>query len=799
MSATRVIRRAARAPGFFLAVFVLVAAVVAVNATAFGALWGLSYKALPYREADRLVELRADLVNFGFAVGLSESLFREAAADATIFDGAIGYAASLPARSDEAGRSWRIRRMSPGFTDVLGVDVALGRSFTADDARADADVVVLGDAAWRSRFGADPGVLGRDLRLGDTTLRVIGVLPPGIAFPDAEVDAWMPYIPTASEREQDATGNVGFFEVAARLRPGVTLDQARSRLDGLFQSTANLAGLRQSSGLKADVRNWRDRFTASHWQALALLQLAAFALLAVVAANLANLTLDRMLARRREFAICQALGARRRDVVRSVLADLVPPTLLGALAGMAMTPLGIALLRSRGLLPASLPVTIGSDGATMAIALAVAGVALAFALIVALAHRRGTPSDAGLGQRSQASGLGRARVGMLIAQVALTTVLLGGSVLLLRSALNLVNEDRGFDEAGVVITAVDIVGVTRGVEFDPGRDSARFAASVDALRETVASIPGVSHVALANMAPFTGWEAVSMLGVPGRDEPVQARTRLVGPDYFAAMGIPVTAGREFQRGDTAAASPVVVDELFRDRWLAGRDALSATVGMPAGGETFRDATVIGVARTVKHESLDEDATLPTVYQLAEAPLPIVMLVTRTRGDSVALLDTIRQRVRALAPDASITINRTLADAVASSLTSRRALVEAVGAFGIATLMLAALGLYAVLSFAMRRRTAELGVRMALGADAGRIQRLVMGQGGPLIVVGVAVGLLAGIPLARLLADRLYQLSTADPWSWVLAALLVATAASFACWLPARRATRVPPRVALESV
>lgn len=798
MSAGRLIRRVTRAPGFFLAVFALVAAVVAVNATAFGALWGLGYKALPYRDADQLVELRADLANFGFAVGLSESPFRDLTADTNTFDGAIGYSASMPARTDDAGRPWRIRRISPGFTDVLGVSVALGRSFTADDARDNPGVLVLSDAAWRARFGADVGVLGRELTLADSTLRVIGVLPPGIAFPDAEVDAWMPYVATPSEREQDATGNVGFFEVAARLSPHVSVEQARARLDALFESTGNLAGLRQSSGLKADVRRWRERFTASHWQALALLQLAAFALLAVVAANLANLTLDRMLARRREFAICQALGARRRDVAQSVLGDLLPPMLVGALAGAALVPLGIGLLRSRGLLPSNLPVEIGIDAMTMGIALAATAFTLAVALAVAFASRRGEPAGAGLGQRTQAGGLGRVRAGMLVAQVALTTVLLGGSALLLRSALNLVNQDRGFDESGVLVTAVDLVGVTRGAEFDPARDSERFAASVEAVRSGVATLPGVSHAALANMAPFTGWESVSMIGVPGSDEPVQARARSVGPDYFAAMGIPVTAGREFRRGDNGQASPVIVDELFRDRWLSERETLATTIGMPAGGETFRDTAIVGVARTVKHESLDEEAILPTVYQLTEAPLPIFMLITRTQGDPAALIEPIRQRVLAIAPDASIVINRTLADAVASSLTGRRALVEAVGAFGIATLLLAALGLYAVLSFAVRRRTSELGVRMALGADAGRIQRLVMGQGGVLIAGGIAIGLLAGIPLARLLADRLYKLSTADVASWALAAILVAAAALIACWLPARRATRVPPRVALES-
>jgi putative ABC transport system permease protein len=797
MSAAQQFRRAMRSPGFFLTVLALVASVVAVNATAFGALWALGFKALPYGHGDRLVELRADLVEFGFAVGLSESLHAQIAADTSTFDGAVGYASSVPALTDDSGREWRIRRVTSGFDEVLGVRVALGRAFTADDARGDAAVLVLSDTAWRTRFGADSGVLGRELRLPTGVHRVIGVLAPGVVFPDAGADAWKPYVATASEREQDATGNVGGFEVAARLAPGATVAQARARLDAVLASARNLAGLRESSGLKADARAWRDRFSADHWQALALLQLAALALLAVVAVNLANLTIDRMLARRREFAICRALGARQRDVTFAVVGDLLPPTILGTALGLALTPLGTALLGSRGLLPASLPVDVGNDPMTLVIATVMAALAVLFALIVAFAAQRGDVGT-GLGQRAQIAGLGRLRASMLVAQVALTTVLLGGSVLLLRSAVNLIDEDRGFDETGVLVTAVDLVGVTRGIDFDSPRDGARFAASVETIRADIQRLPGVTHAAIASMVPFSGWESVTMLKAPGLTEPVQARKRTVGPDYFAAMGIPVTMGREFVPGDAGDASPVIIDELFSERWLAAGDPLAQTIGVANGGETFRDAGVVGVARTVKHESLDEAGAMPTIYQLDATPLPIFMLVTRTAGDPAALADTVRQRILANASDAAVMFNRTLADAVTASLVGRRALVEAVGAFAVATLALAALGLYAVLSFAVRRRTSELGVRMALGADAGRIERMVLGQGGALILGGVAIGLVLGIPLARLLADRLYRLSTADPGSWIAAAALVAIAALVACWLPARMATRVSPRVALES-
>jgi putative ABC transport system permease protein len=481
-----------------------------------------------------------------------------------------------------------------------------------------------------------------------------------------------------------------------------------------------------------------------------------------------------------------------------VLGDLLPAAAAGTVLGLALVPAGLALLDSRGLLPTQLPVRAALDLPTVLAGLACAAAVIALAVLVALAAGRRPKAAAGLGERSRIGGLGRARSALLLGQVALTTALLGGGLLLLRSAINLAAEERGFDERGVLIAAVDLAGVTQGGEFDPGRDSERLGAQLDTVREALGGLPGVSHVAAANMAPFSGWEAVSSLSLPGSEDELQARLRLVGPGYFQALGIPLIAGRGFADGDKAA-QPVIVDQEFARRWLAGRDPIGAQVQLSQGsGEPPLVSQIVGVAATVKHEALDEADPLPTLYRFGPAPLPVAMLVLRTDGDPVNLVAPVRERIAALAPDARLVVNRPLAELVSESLAGRRALVELVAVFAAITLALAAVGLYAVLGFAVRRRTGELGVRMALGARPARIRRMVLGQGAALALAGAALGLLVGIPLARLIADRLHQVGSSDPLSWALAVVAVATAAIAACALPAWRAARVPPRVALES-
>lgn len=793
MHLRQAVRRSLRRPGFALTVLVLVAAAVAVNATIFGALHALTWKALPYHQADRLVEMRSDMRAFNVQLGLNQWLYRQIRADDGQFAGAVGHRVVAPHASiDEAGQPWRIQRVTADFTRVLGVMPVLGRDFGDDDSTVANDLsLLLTDRAWRSRFGGDTGVLGQRLRIGADEHTIIGVLPPGFAFPDGEVEAFRPFV-LATDNGED--GGVGSMNVVARLAEGANVDGARAWLDAAILHDDALAISRERTGLVGDVRLLRDGFAAEHWQSLLLLQVAALLLLAVVAANLANLVLDRLIARRREFAICRALGARDGDVLRSVLADLVPAVAAGMAVGLHLVPTGIAFLRSRELLPEHPVVTTGNDPVTGLAVVATVGLAIATAVLVALLALARDRGGIGLRERSATAGLGRARAVMLAAQIALTTALVGGAGLLLRSAINLINEDRGFDATGVVLTGVELRGAATQMPTEAERE--RMIAQVEPLRAAVAALPGVERVAVASMPPFGGWDFLGSIPSP-EGEPISVRFNAVGPGYFAALGIPLLAGRDFRSDDTEAAGVMIVDETYRQRYLADVDPLTATVPRMADGGQ-RDVAIIGVAKAVKQKRLDEANDVPVLYSLSTGSVPNFFLVTRTTLAPAAMVDTVRALIREQLPDAYVPVNVPLGEAVARTLISRRALLEAIALFAGLTLLLATLGLYAVLNVSVRRRTSELGVRIALGADSARILRLVMAQGGALTVVGIAIGLTLGVMSAHLVADRLYRLTPGDPLTWSATTVAIALAALLACWLPARRATRLPPTVALRS-
>ena len=788
-------RSLARTPLLALTVVALVASVVAVNATAFSAIHALRWKALPYAHSDRLVDLRADLVGFGLKVGLTERLRGLAAADASAFDGALGYVEAQQLREDSQGRRWRLARVGQEFSAVLGVAPVLGRGFNPADMHDGTDgVLILSDVAWQRHFGAAVDVIGNEVRFDERTYTVIGVMPPGFVFPKASVDAWRPYVMTAGERAQSEGGNVGDIDVVARLAEGVDAAQAGERLQSIFTAEPGLAGLRTNAGLRADVRPWRERFAGNHERALALVQLAALVLLAVVSANLVNLYLDRLLGRAREFGIRRALGADERTIMRGIVGDLAPPVLLGLLLGLALTPLGLRLAARHDLLPLDLPQGGDFGLAAIAAGLAIAVIALASAAAAAWLVRR--PSM--LSSRAGIAGLGRVRPLMIVAQVMLTTALLGASGLLLRSALNLMATPRGFDAHGIVLTAVDPAGVSiSGRKYDAKTDDERLRPIVEQVRADIAALPGVRAVAIAMAPPFSQWEYVSGYTIPGQLEQVQARARGVGPGYFAALDIPLVAGRGFETSDPADGV-VVVDELWARRHLAGIDPIGARIDIPRSEGEALQTQVIGVARTVKHERLDEADTLPTVYQYVAAPLPVFWLVTRVDGEPSDYVETIRKRVVALVPGVDIGVNQPLDGLIDETLVGQRSLVAALGTFAAATLVLAALGLAAVLGFAIRRRTAEIGVRLAVGATPSRVSRLVLRQGGGLVAAGLVLGVVAGLVLARFLAGRLHGIGIADPLTWSAVIALVLAIALAACWLPARRAARTDPLVALRS-
>lgn len=794
----RILQQLLRRPAYPLLVLLLVAAVVAINATAFGALHALRWKSLPYPDSAALTELRVDLQNFGFKLGLTTPLLEALRDRRDVFEGVAGFTArGTPVRDDEGAR-WQLLRTTVDLPEVLGVAPQLGRGFSTADFEDGGQVLLLSDRAWRSRFNADPQVLGRRLRMGDEVYSVVGVMPPGFAFPDAGAEGWIPLLPTDSERAQDASGNVGWLEVIARTRPGAGMAQAQAVLGAVLEGEPSIDGLREVGGLRADTRSWRERLVGQHTRAMALLQGAALALLVVVAGNLGILALDRCLTKARELSIRRAVGARPAELRRQLAAELLMPALPGLVLGVLLSSLGLAYLQRRGLMPNQLPMAPGFDLASLS------GAVLAAALVLALAlgaiWLAATRSEQGLAVRSTSQGIGRSRVALLIGQLALTTALLGGSGLLLRSAANLLAEDRGFDVSGVVVTAIDPVGVSLGRNFDPEQQQAALMPAIGTLVEAVAALPGVQHVALSDIAPFSDWESISTYRAGDEGEEYSARTRTVGEGFFRALGVPLLMGRGFTSADLGEQAPVLVDALYVQRHLQGQDPLGASVAVPSDGEgNFRQAPIIGVVPTLKHERLDEPADMPTIYHPMQSPLPVFWLITRTASDPAGLVLSLREQVGTHFPSGELLVNDVLADRVAASLRDRRALLETLGLFAGLTLVLSGLGLYAVLSHAVSRDVPSLGLRMALGATAAGIAALVLRRGVLLAALGASLGLVLGLASSgALLQGQLYKLAFSDAVAWSAAVLLVTLVALIACLVPAVRAARVQPMVALRS-
>ncbi len=777
----------AAAPGYALAVLATVAMVVLVNAAAFAGLWAVLFKPLGYAEAERLVELRLDLRDINFQVGLSPSLFAAVQAQPDTFAAAIGSPEIGQPRLDASAQPWLVQRISADFTEVLGVQPALGSRLAADAAAIDERSLLLSDRAWRERFNADPAIVGRSLRLGGIEHRIVGVMPPGFAWPDTEVLAWKPWVASAEELAEDAQGGFGQFHVVARLAPGVSLTQGAQVLTQILSDSRNPFLRTAGDRVRVEARPWRERLSAAQLPALLMLQGAALLMLLVAAANLTSLILDRLWSARREYAIRSALGANAGDLWALIRSDTLWPASLGLGLGLFLLPAALKLLQARGLLPSSLPVAIGSDWATYGIGFLSATLVLAAGLLAARWMLRRGAASGGLGDRANTRGMDRIQRRTLVVQIALTTALVGASGLLLRSAHHLLGVERGFDATGVLLTQI---------EWPPSNDPGA-AGGLRQLIDELRSQPGVSEVALADMPPFGGAEFLLSVAVSGSDQAVDARAPSVGPGYFRVMGMPLLAGRDFDDADLAADDAVIVDEAFRRRWLQPGNPIDQRIRLMEDDVPGRTLRVIGVVPSVKQQALDEREGRPSIYRPIAADPLIAFVVTRTALDARALAEQVRRTLARLAPDAKLMVNQPLAEAVDRTLQGRRALLEATMLYALATLGLAALGLYAVLNAGVRRRRAEFGVRMALGSAPARVLKLVLAQGAALLLPGVALGILLGLLLSSLFADRLFQLKATDPWTWSAAAVAIILAGILACALPALRAARVAPRVALE--
>ena len=797
----RVLRRQ---PAFTAVAVLALALGVGANTAIFSVVNAVLLRPFPFREQERLVGVwerneqmdRVEVSPGNFAD------WRRHAGDTFEQIAALNFWSANLAGDGQPERLQGFQ-VSPALFPMLGVEPILGRTFTADEERPGSDsVVVLSHGLWQRRFAGDPGVLNRTLNVNGRDYAVVGVMPPDFQL-HRRAELWSPFAPderTLSNRLPH------YLIVFGRLRAGVAPEQARGAMAALAEGMARQYP-QTNAGWSANVVGLREQAVGNVEKPLLLLLGAVGFVLLIACANVANLLLARSASRAKEMAIRAALGAGRLRVVRQLLTESVMLALAGGLLGLLLAAWGVDLLVSN--LPAgaafSLPRAeqIGIDSRVLAFTLAVSLLTgLVFGLAPAL---QATKADLGEGLKEggRTSGAGapgrRLRSALVVAEVALSVVLLVGAGLLVRSIVGLLGVDPGFDGEGVVTMRVTLPRAKYA-------EDAKAAAFFDQVLERLQSLPGVESAGATSQLPLGGSNASNGFQIDGQpplapSERPTVPTRVVSPDFFRTLRIPVVEGRAFSEADDAGAPrAVVVSQLLARKFFPDGSAVGRRIRSGEGeGQLY---TIVGVVGDVKHFGLSREPQATLYYTHKTDPGRSMVFTVRAQGGAAeTLAPAMRREVLAVDADQPVFDVRTAREAVAQSVSLERSVAFLLSIFACVAMALAAVGIFGVMSYSVTQRTQEIGVRMALGARPADILRLFLRHGLALALAGAGIGLAGAFVLMRVLrslvAGLLYGVSATDPLTYAGVALALVAVALAACYLPARRATRVDPMEALR--
>jgi len=796
-------RMLAKNPGFTLVAIVTLALGIGANTAIFSIVKSVLIRPLPFTQPDRLM-----LARYLEQPGIPEGDHLSWIARRDLVDwrtrsysferiGGYGYG-SLVLSWEGTPEFIRGASVTQDLLPMLGVQPALGRYFLPEEARAGGErLIILSDELWRGRFGADPGIIGQTIRAINGIYVVVGVMPPGFNFPlrqqrevvrfPLQMGFW-----TLSDDDLSREGRDRQYNAILRLKPGVAAEQAQAELETLFaQSAQDNSQSRGQTMIGVRLISLKDQTVGGASAILSILLGAVGLVVLMVCANIANLLLARADGRRKEMAIRQSLGATRFRLVRQALTESLLLALAGGTAGslLAIWSLGLLLKMSPHYIPRLSESRI--DAGTLLFTLAVTVIAgLLFGALPAWRSARvdlnetlkQTAGRAGSWRRSAA-----APGNLLVTfEIALALALTLGAGLTLNSFARLVRVDQGLRTNGVT-AAVIPAG----------------AAFLHRVIERLEATPGVEAAGSSNGLPLTEHGNVDFhLKIEGRPQTAPddlstfTRVHVVSADYLRAFGVPLLRGRLISANDTAAAIPVaVINETAALRFWNGADPIDKRLGLSYGLGVWRQ--VVGVVKSTRHLGLDR-APEPEVYiPVEQEPFPQTILFVRSSLSKAEIARSIRQAVAAVDKNQPIQLIIPMDDLLADSVSARRFTMLLLGGFSALALMLAMMGVYGVVSYTVAERTPEIGVRIALGAQGRDVLRLILAQGLKPVVVGSVIGLIAALALGRVLSSLLYGVTATDPATFAIVALLISLAALLACYLPARRATRVDPMVALR--
>ncbi len=783
-------------PGFTAVAVLTLALGIGATTAIFSVVNAVLLEPLPYTQSDRLV----------IAVRKNPGLLRTIASYPDFTDwresNVLAKSAAVVGRgffldTPEGPQAVSGRRVSGEFFETLGVRQMQGRSFLPEEARKGDNVAVISHSMWSTHLGSDPQAVGRDLRLRGQIFKVIGVLPADFQDPFSPLSPRDIYVPLVASQEEQVARNSHWLQVIGRLRDGVTLQQAAAKVESISErAQREMAGRDVRSLAPFTLISLREHQVGTAKPALWLLLGAVGFVLLIGCANVSNLLLARITARQHELAVRAAVGASAPRLAAQLMTESLLLSTLGGAVALVLVLWTIDLVKA--ISPVNIPrlETAGLDLRVFGFALLISVTAgLLFGLLPVL---RGTRCDV-LTALKQSTGTGgvahtRSRSALLIAEVALTMILLVGAMLAISSFQRLLRVDPGFQTSHILTVSLSYAG-----EWQHAAQRNFF----EQLMERVRALPGVRAAGVVDNLPLSGtWSQYTtkvdefaegvvpeMIGTT-----MEYQQGVIGGDYFRVMGIPLKAGRTFDARDAApgAASVIISESLARALW-GDADAL----GRQLSDDKTHGAQVVGVVGDVRHFGLDTQAVQTLYRPLAQRAAWGGTLVVLADQDASSLIPAIRERVRAVDNSVVFRRARTMEEIQKSGTAAPRFLAVLLGSFGGVALVLASLGIYGVLAYSVAQRTREIGVRIALGAAPNSVLRMVIRNGMVLAGIGVAIGLAGAFGLSRFLRKQLYEVSPTDPFTYAAVAVLLCGVALLACWIPARRAARVEPMQALR--
>ncbi|HXN65325.1 MAG TPA: ABC transporter permease [Candidatus Acidoferrales bacterium] len=795
------LRMLGKNPGFTAAAVLALALGIGANTAIFSVVDAVLLHSLPYRDASRLMWVTTFLPRTGQSIVVHPDYFGWRQQNHVFED----MAAYSPDREDTltgAGEPVRLSStlVTYSFFRVLGVEPRLGREFSqAEDRPKGPRVAILSDTLWKQRFGADRNVVGRVIALNGDAYTVVGVMPPEFEFPEngnAEI-----LLPFALPDTPVAVDQALFLvRIVGRLRPKITPAAASADLDGILDHLHSMypAGYaKMLAGAQTRVISLHDREVGNVRPALFVLLGAVGFLLLIACANVANLQLARAIAREKEVAIRRALGAGRVRIARQLLTESTLVSVLGGAAGMLLAFWALSAMRLAG--PRNIPHMGGArlDWRVLLFTLTASlATGILFGLAPALAALR-TPVNEPLKQSGSqsASSSGRVRRSqklLMAAEVALAFVLCIGAGLLTRSLICLISIPPGFDGRGVLTAQIDL-------PISSYREPEQWHHFYSELLIRLGSLPGVSVVGGASVLPLRGSTSSSVMTIEGDPAPDLGAARVfvntATPGYFSALRIPLIAGRAIDERDGATTMPTaVVNQVLVRRYFPHRDPVGARFKLPWGD--WR--TIVGVIQDTKQNGIAAEIE-PEIFLTMQQSVsnPEMTLVIRSSVPPDSLASAVRVSVAALDPNLPVYGIQTMDDLLAGQVASQRFNSYLLAAFALLALLLAAVGIYGVLAYTVSQRTREIGIRLALGAESSNVRRMILRHGLGIALLGIGIGLAASFGLTRVLRSLLYTVKPTDPVTFTAVSLALVLVTLAACWIPARRAARVNPMVALR--